>query len=175
MGPVEILVPYLVKYRLHAGAGDLGLILGAGGAGAIGAAAILGRRQLPRRVITLMYLAWTASTLTVAGYGLASSTWELALVSLTFNALETVGLIIWNTTKQRNVPRELLGRVSSLQWMTVTGLLPLSLALSGPLSAAVGVQMTFLLAGCCGGAVTFGALFLRGMRDIETRPPPVSA
>ncbi|MDP1806084.1 MAG: MFS transporter, partial [Acidimicrobiales bacterium] len=41
-GPVDVLLPYLVKNELNAGAGTLGLILAAGGIGAIGAALAVG-------------------------------------------------------------------------------------------------------------------------------------
>src|SRR3712207_7579202 len=43
--------------------------------------------------------------------------------SLAFNALETAGTIVWATAKQRHVPDEMLGRVSSLDWLISIGLL----------------------------------------------------
>ena len=96
---------------------------------------MMGQRGLPRRDITFMYVAWTLATLAVAGYGLATSVWQLMLASLAFNALETAGTIVWATAKQRHVPAALLGRVSSLDWLISIGLLPLSFALTGPVSA----------------------------------------
>ena len=128
---------------------------------------MLGQRGLPRRDITFMYLAWTLATVAVAGYGLASAVWQLMLASLAFNALETAGTIVWATAKQRHVPAALLGRVSSLDWLISIGLLPLSFALTGPVSAAIGAQATLVAAGLIGGAVTFGALLLPGMRAVE--------
>ena len=62
----------------------------------------------------------------------------------------------------------LLGRVSSLDWLISIGLLPLSFALTGPVSGAIGVQTTLVAAGVLGGIVTFAALLLPGMRDIES-------
>ena len=53
------------------------------------------------------------------------------LASLAFNGLETAGTIVWATAKQRHVPPDLLGRVSSLDWLISIGLLPLSFALTG--------------------------------------------
>ena len=103
----------------------------------------------------------------VAGYGLAAAVWQLMLASLAFNALETAGTIVWATAKPRNVPAELLGRVSSLDWLISIGLLPLSFALTGPVSAALGAQTTLIAAGALGGVVTFAALLLPGMRDVE--------
>jgi MFS family permease len=169
MGPVEVLLPFLVKNDLHGSAADLGLIFAAGGIGSVLCAVVLGQRGLPRRDITFMYVTWTLATIAVAGYGLAGAVWQLMLVSLAFNALETAGTIVWATAKQRHVPPELLGRVSSLDWLISIGLLPLSFALTGPVSGAIGVQATLIGAGALGAVVTFGALLLPGMRAVEGR------
>ncbi len=168
MGPAEVLLPYVVKNDLHGSAADLGIVFAAGGVGSVGCAVVLGQRGLPRRDITFMYVTWTLATLAVAGYGLANAVWQLMLASLAFNALETAGTIVWATAKQREVPSALLGRVSSLDWLISIGLLPLSFALTGPVSAAVGAQTTLIAAGTLGAIVTFAALFIPGMRDVET-------
>ncbi len=179
MGPVEVLVPFMVKNELNGSASDLGLVFAAGGIGSVACAIFLGQRGLPRRDITFMYVTWTLATLAVAGYGLSSTVWQLMLASLAFNALETAGTIVWATAKQLHVPPELLGRVSSLDWLISIGLLPLSFALTGPVSAAIGVQATLIGAGVVGSVVTFAALLLPGMREVEglgyqQRPDPPS-
>ena len=132
LGPAEVLLPYVVKNDLHASAGALGLVFAAGGLGAVGAAIVMAQRREPRRNITFMYATWTLATLAVAGYGLATSAWQLMIACLAFNALETAGTIVWATLKQRHVPASMLGRVSSLDWMISIGLLPLSFALTAP-------------------------------------------
>jgi MFS family permease len=169
MGPVEVLLPLVVKEDLHGSATDLGIVFAAGGLGSVGCAVVLGGRGLPRRDITFMYVAWTLATLAVAGYGVAGAVWQLMLASLAFNALETAGTIVWATAKQRHVPGDMLGRVSSLDWLISIGLLPLSFALTGPVSAAIGAQGTLVAAGAVGAVVTFGALWLPGMRALEGR------
>ena len=167
MGPAEVLLPFLVKNDLHGSAADLGLVFAAGGIGSLACAALMGQRGIPRRDITFMYLAWTLATVAIAGYGLATAVWQLMLASIAFNGLETAGTIVWATAKQRHVPPALLGRVSSLDWLISIGLLPLSFALTGPVSSVLGVQGTLVAGGVVGGLVTFGALLLPGMRAIE--------
>jgi DHA3 family tetracycline resistance protein-like MFS transporter len=167
MGPTEVLLPYVVKNTLGGSAADLGMVLAAGGIGSVACAVAMGQAGMPRREITFIYLAWTLATLAVAGYGVATAVWQLMLVSVTFNALETAGTIVWATVKQREVPASLLGRVSSLDWLISIGLLPVSLALTGPLSAAIGPRSTLVAAGIVGGAVTLAALYLPGMRAVE--------
>jgi len=177
MGPTEVLVPFLVKNEVHASAAGLGLVFAAGGFGSLACAIGVAQRGLPRREITWMYAFWTVATFAVAGYGLAHELWGLMLASLAFNALETAGTIIWATAKQRRVPTSLLGRVSSLDWLISIGLLPLSFALTGPVSAAIGVRSTLIAAGCIGGVVTLAALFVPGVREsgkFGTAEPPDS-
>jgi DHA3 family tetracycline resistance protein-like MFS transporter len=167
LGPAEVLLPFLVKNELHASAGTLGLVLAAGGLGAVGGAAFMGHRGHPRRDVTVMYMTWTIATLAIAGYGIASAAWELMLVCLVFNALEAAGTIVWATIKQHHVPGSMLGRVSSLDWLISIGLLPLSFALTAPVAAVFGARATLVGAAALGAAVTLSAFFLPGMRAIE--------
>jgi hypothetical protein len=167
MGPTEVLLPFVVKNRLSDGAGALGLVFAAGGLGSLLCAIFIGQRGLPRRALTFMYICWTLATLAIAGYGLSSQLWGLMLASVAFNSLETAGTIAWATTKQRLVPAELLGRVSSLDWLISIGLLPISFAITGPVSAALGVRTTLIGAGVLGAVVTFAALLVPGVREMD--------
>jgi hypothetical protein len=81
--------------------------------------------------------------------------------------METAGTIAWATVKQRHVPAGLLGRVSSLDWLISIGLLPLSYALCGPVSGALGVRTTLIGAGVLGAAVTFAPLLIRSVRAMD--------
>jgi MFS family permease len=173
MGPVEVLLPYLVKNDLEGNARDLGMVFAAGGIGSVTCALAMGQRDVPRRGITFIYVCWTFATLAVAGYGLSSAIWQLMLAALAFNALETAGTVVWATLKQRHVPRTMLGRVSSIDWLISIGLLPLSFALTGPVAGAIGTRGTLVAAGVVGAVVTCAAFFLPGMREVEARPEAV--
>ncbi len=169
-GPAEVLLPLIVKKEMGGSAGELGLILAMGGIGAMLAALVMGHRDMPRRHMTFMYLVWTASTLMIAGYGIAQLPWQAMAFCFSFNALESAGLIVWITTKQRLVPNRLLGRVSSFDWFISIGLVPLSFALTGPVAGALGARNTLVGAGVLGGLVTISFLFLPGMRSVEREP-----
>jgi MFS family permease len=174
MGPTEVLLPFVVKHKLADGARDLGLIFAAGGLGSLACAVAIGQTGLPRRSIVFMYITWTVATLAVAGYGLAEGLWGLMLASVLFNTLETAGTIAWATAKQRHVPAALLGRVSSLDWLISIGLLPVSYALAGPVSSAIGVRSTLIGAGVLGAVVTFAPLLIPSVRQVdEDRPEAV--
>ncbi|HEY7659095.1 MAG TPA: MFS transporter [Actinomycetota bacterium] len=168
-GPAEVLLPFVVKEEMGGSAGELGLIFALGGIGAMTAAVVMGNREMPRRHTTFMYLVWSVSTLMVAGYGLARLPWQAMAFCFAFNALESAGLIVWITTKQRLVPGRLLGRVSSFDWFISIGLVPLSYAMTGPVAEALGARTTLVVAGALGSVVTLAFLFVPGMRAIERR------
>jgi MFS family permease len=173
VGPTEVLLPYVVKHELDGTAAHLGLVLTSGGLGAILAALTVGWLGLPRKTMTYLYAVWAVATLAVAGYGLATSTWQLAVACVLVNGLEAAGTVAWATTKQKLVPDGMLGRVSSVDWFVSTALLPLSYAFAAPVAQAIGVRETLIGAGVLGALVTFGFLFLPGMRAPDAEAHPV--
>ncbi len=171
LGPSEVLLPFVVRHELHASAGTLGAVIAFGGLGAAAAAIFVGHRGLPRRCVTFMYVVWSVSTLGIAAYGLAHFAWQLMAACFAFNALETAGLIAWASMRQRLVPRHLLGKVASLDWMVATGLLPVSLALVGPAAAALGPRTTLIGAGLLASFVTaLAGLLVRDVRPADRAP-----
>jgi MFS family permease len=54
--------------------------------------------------------------------------------------------VLWNTTMQREVPAEVLSRVSAYDWFGSLVFLPIGFAIVGPVSAAVGFKATFIAA-----------------------------
>jgi DHA3 family tetracycline resistance protein-like MFS transporter len=166
-GPFQVLLPYLVKNRLHAGGATFGAIRAAAGAGAIVTAFGIAQTGLPRRCITFMFLAWTLQSLLLAGFAIATGAWVFAAISLFSGALAASGNIVWGTLMKTLVPNELLGRVSSFDWLVSIGLIPLSFAITGPIAAAVGTRATLLGAGGLGAAAMIAFLAVPGLRDPE--------
>jgi MFS family permease len=166
-GPVEVLVPFRVRNELGGGADDFGLVLACGGVGSILAALVLGQVGLPGRHITFMYFAWGLGSLALVGLGLATAVWQLMAISLLEGALFTSGMVVWGTLVHTLVPAGLLGRVTSLDWFVSTSLVPVSFALTGPVSAALGAQTTLVAAGFVACAATLAFLFAPGVRDTE--------
>jgi hypothetical protein len=114
-----------------------------------------------------MYAAWGFGSLALVGFGLATEVWQMQAISLVEGALFTSGMVIWGTLMQTLVPGELLGRVTSLDWFVSTSLVPVSFALTGPVSAGLGAQTTLVVAGIAAAGVTFAFLFVPGVRDTE--------
>jgi hypothetical protein len=80
---------------------------------------------------------------------------------------------------QRLVPGELLGRVSSLDWMITIMGAPISFLIVGPLAAAYGADAVLIVAGVIGAAASLFFMTRRGALDPErdgslaspSRPP----
>jgi MFS family permease len=166
-GPWETLVPYVVKYDLNGSPKDLGLVFGAGGVGAVLAAVVMGQAGLPRRAVTLLYLSWALGMLMTAGFGVIDTIWQGMAVAFVSEGSITVLVIVWVTLVQRLVPKELLGRVFSLDWMISLGGVPLSFAIVGPLADVIGVRTTLIAAGVVGASVTLAFMFIPGARGPE--------
>ena len=94
IGPLEVLVPYVVRNDLGSGAGAFGAVLAAGGAGSVVASVVLSQRGLPRRYLTFMYAVWGAGTLVFVGYAFATHVWHMAALTLVFGASDTMGMIV---------------------------------------------------------------------------------
>jgi len=169
-GPRTVLLPYVVKNQLGNGPEGFGIILAAGGVGAIVASALAGQRGLPRRRVVVMCVVWAVSFAGIACYGAMRAVWQGMAIAFTVNALHGFGLVIWFTLMQTLVPREMLGRVSSLDWLISVGLFPVSLAITGPAVAAIGAGATFLVAGVLGGVGMAAPLLVPALRHQRQAP-----
>ncbi len=81
LGPVFVLMPFVVKNHIHGGAGGLGLVLAAGGIGALIASVSMAQQGLPRRPLFVVYVAWAIAAFCLIGYAESDAVWEAALVS----------------------------------------------------------------------------------------------
>jgi MFS family permease len=171
-----VLLPFVLRNDIDASALGLGLVYSAGALGAILSSYAYGQRGLPRRHVLVMYLGWATALFAIGAYGLATGVPELVAFAFAGGLGVALGEAIWGTMVQRLVPREVLGRVSSIDWMVSLSLLPLATAAAGIVAAEVGARVTLAAAGVFGGTVTL--LFLAtlpGLRDSESDGSMASA
>jgi DHA3 family tetracycline resistance protein-like MFS transporter len=71
----------------------------------------------------------------------------MALATFIVGVTDGAASVIWGTLLQRRVPREMLGRVSSLDFFVSLAFMPVSFAIAGPLSKVLSMQTIFLAAG----------------------------
>ncbi len=166
-GPYQVLVPYLVKNTLHGGGAMFGAIRAAGGVGAILSAVAIAQAGLPRRCVSFMFAAWSLQALLLVGFAVASGAWLFAIIALVGGGLSAAGNVVWGTLMKALVPNEMLGRVSSFDWLVSIGLIPLSFAITGPIASALGAKTTLVLAGVIGAVTTISFLAVPGLRNPE--------
>jgi MFS family permease len=147
MGPCEVLIPFVVKDGLGGDAGDHALVLAAFGIGGAVGSLAMASFQMPRRYLTIMNLMWGVGCLPMAFMGFATAVWQLVALGFVLGLAFSAPMVIWGTLLQRRVPPHLLGRVASLDFFVSVSLMPVSMALAGPVSEAIGLRPTFVVAG----------------------------
>jgi MFS family permease len=172
-GPADMLLPYVVKNDLglaqREAAVFLGTVLAAGGLGSVLMAVLVGIRGLPRQTMTAMYGAQALGVAALAGYGVMTRLWHAVLAALLLNAMFTFTDIAWTTALQREVPRRLLGRVSSLDWLMSIGMMPVSFALVGGLALQFGARNVLVVGGGLAAAGILGLMLVPGAREPDRR------
>ncbi|HKD93312.1 MAG TPA: MFS transporter [Gaiellaceae bacterium] len=174
-GVVQALVPVLVRNDLGGGAGALGAIYAAGGVGAVVAALLTGSRGAPRRPVTVLFLVLAGKVAAVGLFGFATSAATAMIASFLMGALSTVGLVVWMTLIHERVRGDLLGRVNSIDWLVSTSLMPIALAVVGPLADAFGVRALLVVAGFGGALLVLSFLLVPGVlagERLHDRPEP---
>ena len=147
MGPLEVLVPFLIKDRLGGGPADHSYVLAAFGIGGALGSLVVASIRMPRRYLTLMNIGWGLGCVPFIVIALADSVWVVVAAAGVMGALFSAPMVIWGTLLQRRVPPALLGRVASLDFFVSVSLMPVSMALAGPLADAIGLRNTFFIAG----------------------------
>ena len=79
--------------------------------------------------------------------GMTDRLWVMGLAAFVVGFTGSAAMVIWGTLLQRRVPPHLLGRVSSLDFFVSLALMPVSMAVAGPVGEWIGIPTTFVLAG----------------------------
>ncbi len=171
MGPLEVLMPFLIKDRLGGGPGDHATVMaafGIGGAlGSLGMASV----RMPRHYLTVMILLWGVGCLPLIVMGLATQIWMIVVAAFVLGVLFSAPMVIWGTLLQRRVPPHMLGRVASLDFFISISLMPVSMALAGPVSDLLGLRTTFFIAGILPGLFAVVAIVWAKMPQDELAHP----
>ena len=125
-----------------------------------------------------MYAAWTAAGLAMAGTGAIHTVAGAAVFMGAVGFGLSFGNTIWLTLVQELVPKHIFGRVFSMDTVLSQGLIPLSIAATGPVVAVAGPGATLAISGLvCAGTTAF-AFTRRGALDPDLAPrkePPEGA
>ena len=86
MGPLEVLIPFLVKDELGGGPSDHALVLAGFGLGGAVGSLVMASVRMPRRYLTLMNLGWGAACLPFLLIGVTTQVWVVVACAFVMGA-----------------------------------------------------------------------------------------
>ncbi|HEX7587464.1 MAG TPA: MFS transporter, partial [Anaerolineae bacterium] len=152
IGPWTIGLPFLVKQNLNADVGTLGLFYSVSSLGSVLAAIWLGRSPRLRRRGMIGYGMLVVWGLAEFAVGLPLPLFVLLIAAGFFGGSLMIFNLIWANTLQETVPRDLLGRVSSIDALGSFILIPVGYGIAGWAIDWAGAAPVLVV----GGALTAG-------------------
>ncbi len=144
--PMSVLIPYYLRHHLHEGKAVVGYAFAVSGlTGSVGAL-ISAHLPSPRRRVRVMWMYWSIATLAGLIMAIATNLWLVLLFPLIASPFMLFGNVIWESMMQSEVPRELLGRTSSIDWFVSLGMMPIGLVVAGALANIFSVGTYYLIA-----------------------------
>ena len=171
LGPEEVLLPFLTRDRIGADPRWFGFLLAVYGIGGVAGSLVVSSMRLPRRYLTAMTLVWGVSTLPYIVLGVTDVYAVMLACVFAMGFGFSYGNVIWGTLLQRRVPTHMLGRVSSLDFFVSLALMPVSMALAGPLARVVPIPVIFIVAGIVPFVLSIVVLFVARMPQDEIAHP----
>jgi MFS family permease len=147
MGPFSVSLPFLVKEHMGLDVGALGLVYSLFSAGSVLGAVSLGWLPRFRRRGVLMYAAWFLSAAMFTTFGLTRGLPGLVVAAAAGGVALAACNLLWINTMQELVPRHLLGRVSSIDFVGSYIFLPVGYGVAGWVTDLLGAPMVFILGG----------------------------
>lgn len=171
MGPLEVLLPFAVRDQTGGGTIEYSIVLAAFGIGAALGSLIVASLRLPRRYLTIMNALWAVGLVPFALTGFVGELWILVVIAAVAGGMMQAASVIWGTILQRRVPRDFLGRVSSLDFFVSLTLMPVSMALAGPVGESIGIATVFLIVGTLPVPIAIIAILAARMHRDELAHP----
>jgi len=166
-GPLAVALPFLVKNTLHADVGALGLLGTMNSLGAVLGSLWLGRAAQIRRRGPIAYGSLLLGGIAVLIYGLPIGLYGVALMALTFGFSMSAFGLVWMNTLQEMVPRQLMGRVSSIDFLGSFVLLPVGYMLAGWATDLLGPPTVFVIGGAASIALALLGLAHPAIRNLD--------
>ncbi|HVR88896.1 MAG TPA: MFS transporter [Candidatus Limnocylindria bacterium] len=165
-GPISVGIPLFIRDVLGADAQLFGLSLAAVGLGEFAGGIFVAQAGL-RRIGIAMYVYSIVGGLAIAGVGLVPSIPTLFAFAVTTGVCLAGFGTLWETAVQRNVPRELLGRVGSVDWFGSFLLGPVAPVLAGIVIQSYGTVPLFIGAGAMAAALGCVGVLVPSIRALR--------
>jgi MFS family permease len=165
LGAFQVLGP-LVALRELGGAAAWGVVVTGGAIGGLIGGAVSLRWKPARPLVPgfgLMILAQLQLLLLIPPFGAP----VLAIGSMITIAAIVISNTFWDTMLQQHIPAQALSRVSSYDWMGSLIFQPIAFVAIGPLSEAIGIEATLVVAASIGVVVNAGVLLVPSVRRLR--------
>lgn len=165
--PWNVALPLLVKGNLHADVGLLGVLNSTASLGMAIGAVWLGRLQSIRRRGVILYGGSIIWGLTTLAFGLPIPILVLGLAALIRGLVLSTSNLVWTNMLQELVPRHVLGRVSSIDYMGSFVFLPLGYAIMGYATDQIGAPLVFVIGGALTAVPSLVGLLHPAIRNLD--------
>lgn len=166
LAPLGVLFPIMSKDVFDAGPEGLGMLNAAIATGLLVGGFLTASLKRFRRHGLGIIIGLLAVGALLALFGVSSNLYVSLAILGVLGIFVAVANVFESVIYQTRVPNELQGRVFAAQFAVCDGLQPISLAAIGGLLAVVSTQAVLIGSGIAVILASFGALFVRGMRDL---------
>jgi predicted MFS family arabinose efflux permease len=167
---VWILGPALAKSDLG-GASSWAVIVVVFGLGTIAGNLLALRLSISRPVlVAAAALVGAATQAVIIGSGLGTA--GIAILEFPAGIAVSLFFTLWDTNIQEQVPPAAVSRVSSYDFAVSLGLMPLGMAVAGPIAAAAGLQTTLVAMSAIGMAAALAWLAVPDVRRVRRPGAP---
>ena len=168
--PLTVLGP-IVARDAYSGARTWGFLAAAMGLGQI-AGGVIALRWRPRRPFLVLALGMNVTALPMVMLATTAPPWALFVSAAGLGVVWGMFDPFWLTAMQREVPPDMISRVSSYDYLGSLAFYPAGLALAGPVSALIGIPATLWIAAAVAGAVSLFWVSWRDVRAVHELGPP---
>lgn len=166
-GAISTSLPFLINDVWHMGVKSLGFIYSAISIGAVVVAVIMGNRKKLHKRGLIGFLSWFVIGAMILILGIQKNFAVSLLVAAIIGAAATSFGLIWTNSMQELVPKEMLGRVSSIDYLGSYVLLPIGFAVAGWATDQFGAALVFVVAGTVTAALALLALLHPAIRRMD--------
>jgi MFS family permease len=168
--PLTVLGPIVTRDH-YAGARTWGFLAAGMGLGQI-VGGMIALRWRPRRPFLVLACGMSLTSLPLAMLAMTAPAWTLLLSAAGLGVIWGMFDPFWLTAMQREIPPEMISRVSSYDYLGSLAFYPLGLALAGPVADLIGVSATLWAGAAFGVAVSLFWLSWKDVRAVHDLGPP---
>ena len=170
--PMTVLGP-IVARDFYDGARTWGFLAAGMGLGQI-VGGVVALRWRPRRPFLVLASGMSVTALPMAMLATTAPTWALLASAAGLGVVWGMFDPFWLTAMQREVPPEMISRVSSYDYLGTLAFFPAGLALAGPVADLIGVSATLWVSTGSAIAVSLYWLSWRDVRAVHELGPAVT-